>query len=95
MRYFASGLIIGLRQDCDEFIASHARNDINPAQLKFEGSRNNGQQGIAGLMSGCIVDAFEVIQIHIEERERPPGPCQPIQFHGCCFYQRSAVQDAC
>ena len=73
-RYLAHGLSVAhIAQQYRESVTPEAGHGIALLRAGLEPVRDDGQQLIAGAVAQGVVDALEVIQIHVHER----AACEP------------------
>ena len=63
---------LGIGHDDHELLAAIATSQINSARVAAKARREFAQHVVAGVVPVCIVDAFEMVDIADEERQRPP-----------------------
>ena len=58
-----------------ELVAAQARDGVGGAHMGLQQSGDVAQQPVAGRMSAGIVDDFELIQVHVQQRMRSLPSC--------------------
>ncbi len=71
-------------QQRGEFIAAHARENIERPQARLQLLGNPAQHAVAGVMAEGIIDPFEAIEIEVEQHPAAVAafPAQQQVFHG-------------
>jgi len=90
----ASLLHGGLRHEDNEFVAAVAGDDIRAAAVAFEDLPDALENQVAFEVAVEIVDEFEAIQVHEDEREGTPGTGRALPFGRESFHKETVGFDA-
>ena len=84
----------GFRHEDDEFVAAVTRDDIGAAAILFENVADALQDDVAFQVAVEIVDEFEAVEVHQDQREGAIGARGALPFGGERFHEEAVRFDA-
>ena len=93
-RKLAGVLHVGFRHEDDELIAAVAGHHIGAAAIGFENLTDALQHQVAFQVPVKIVDEFEAVQVHEDQREGASGARGTFPFGGERFHEEAVRFDA-
>ena len=81
----------GVGEYCQKFFATPATECIGIAHDSLQLRGDGANDFVAGIVAVTIIDAFEVINIAQDDRERLPGPCGALDMLDGGFVECAAI----
>ena len=88
------GVRIDVLAQHGKFVARQSRHRIDLAHSAADGSRRGLEHGVAHGMAQVVVDGFEIIQVHKQQRARPAAAARHLQCLRQLLLEHAAVGQA-
>ena len=92
--FTCSAPLHGAKND-DEFVATHAHDDVVSADCIFDALSDRLQQLVAGLMAMRVVDVLEAVEIQEQHRESQLGSSRLFHRDRQMRAQKQSIRQAC